>query len=101
MQFVGELMKKGHRVKMLFKHMPDLKGTIIDVRNRWSKDNVDYLIEYDQKDLIPPSDWHKSFEFMLINEPSIITKDPVECDCGATSIGCGSHAYWCSINKNN
>lgn len=88
--------------KICLKNRKEITGVVKDVKpiTLWGADGNEYLVEYDNKDLIPPEDWHTEDQIMLIATFES-SSAPSTCDCGASFDRHfpDNHSRWCSINK--
>lgn len=87
-------MRIGSRV--LLKYNNKVVGTVKDSRpstQMWldAAEDEEYLVEYDNEDYIPTSDWHPSLYLQIIEEP----KKTLTCDCGGIHTSTSTHFDWC------
>jgi hypothetical protein len=95
-------MKKGDKVYL--KGKKEVTGEIIDtkINHIWGNNYPEYLVKYDDIELIPKQDWHDLEHLVLLEElPKGNTgyKKPV-CECGVDKVmSNGRHSDYCPLYK--
>ena len=98
-------MKKGDRV--VLKGRPEVRGKIIESRyvGAFGVSGMEHKVEYDDKKLCPPADWHVEgfLELELVegqeNKLPVFTRK--KCTCGVTFVRHGGkHSTWCELYRN-
>lgn len=90
-------MNIGDKVKL--KYRPSISGVIVLTKEMiqptfWS--NTEYLVEYEDADLIPHKDWHteETLELVVSYEDRLL-----KCDCGGAKTSTDHHYSWCKLNE--
>ena len=93
-------MKKGDKV--VLKGRPEVRGTIVDSRSvgAFGYSGMEFQVEYDDKNLIPPRDWHVEgfleLELQEGKENDLPKWSPKTCTCGVQFVRHGGlHSDWC------
>lgn len=93
-------MQKGDKVHL--RGRKEVTGEIIDTKTEriWGTDYNQYLVKYDNKDLVPQEDWHEDLHLVLVETATTVVPSDSGCQCGVDSVmDKGKHSDYCRLYR--